>query len=91
MGKVMNPAKRKTKGRTTPLTPNQEPTTARGLRRSKNTEEYAANRQERSHMSSPGGKRGARGRGPFKGPSKRPGGIRSEDWNNYMSGLSNDL
>lgn len=31
------------------------------------------------------------GRGPFKGPSKRPGGIGNDDWRKYMDGTKPSL
>jgi hypothetical protein len=50
---VKNPAKQG--GRLTPYSPNQEPTTKRGKRRSEKTEEYKTNLERRKKQSHPGG------------------------------------
>ena len=76
-----------------PLTPNQEPTSARGKRRANKTPEYLANKNERSKQSYGHRVRGTGsiGRGPFRGPSNRPKGISTENWKKYMSGTSSSL
>lgn len=89
---VKNPAKQATKGRMTPLTPNQVPTTARGIRRSQGTSEYAKNVETRNRQSYPPSRAQTNPpKIPFKGPSKRPKGIDNKRWEKYMGGGSETL
>lgn len=79
--------------RQNPVTPNRDPTTARGQRRSAKTPEYRTNKEARGKQSYGHRIRGTGGykSGPFKGPSSRPKGTGSDAWKKYMSGSSSAL
>lgn len=73
-------------------TPNQEPSTPRGHRRKKNTEEYQKNLSARKQQAHPVGRWDNGGaRGPLKGPAKRPPNTPQERWNNYLEGRADQL
>lgn len=58
----------------------QEPTTARGRRRSNNTPEYQANLATRMKQTAPA----APARKAHKGPTSRPSGWSSDQWRDKM-------
>lgn len=66
--------------------PNQEPTTARGKRRSAETPGYLAAFEARQKQTHPGGNRPGHVPGRPKGPSKRPPGLGHDEWARLMAG-----
>lgn len=87
MGKVKNPAKQASKGRLTPYTEDQKPTTERGRRRSQQTDEYKQNFKDRQAQQAPAVPAHSRGKnpGPPKGPSKRDKGMGQDAWRKMMT------
>jgi hypothetical protein len=83
---VVNPVKKKNKGRLVPLVPNQVAISSRGARRHERTPDYLAAYETRKRQTYGHRKRAnVPGPGPLKGPTKRDKGISHQDWVKLMS------
>jgi hypothetical protein len=65
---------------------NAKVSTTRGRRRVEKTQEYEENCKTRGSQSYPKVSNTQPGKGPLKGPSKRPSGMSQEQWRNLLGG-----